>query len=94
VSHKTLWRTPVNTPKVGDTYSFTTLKGYKMYQDRPYDCRYSCVCGTCNGVTIEHTGVVTEVIYWADNSIDLRVLCADGQTRKTQFDGPHGDLCF
>lgn len=70
------------------TYSRTT--GSKMIQNRPFECRPMCQCGTCNGVTTHHTSTVESVIPYMDNSIEVKL--ADGHTHMLV--APHGDVCF
>lgn len=70
------------------TYSRTT--GSKMIQNRPFECRPMCQCGTCNGVTTHHTSTVESVISYMDNSIEVKL--ADGHTHMLV--APHGDVCF
>lgn len=80
--------------KAGDRFTVEVRSGYRLVQDRPYECHYQCMCGECNGHIARYPGVVTRVIAWADNSIDAEVACDDGQTRTAQIDGPHGDVSF
>lgn len=82
------------TQKVGDEITFSKTRGYKLVQDRRFNCRTVCACGECNGKTTTYEGVITKVIHWMDNSSDAEVLCTDGETRTTQLMYSHGDVCF
>lgn len=81
-------------PSVGDAYTVTERTGYRPPQNRPYNCQSGCACGACAGTVTEHLGTVTDVLYFADNSIEARVLCADGTTRTAYLVAAHGDVCF
>lgn len=70
------------------TYSRNT--GSKMIQNRPFECRPVCQCGTCNGVTTHHTSTVKSVVSYMDNSIEVKL--DDGYTHMLV--APHGDVCF
>lgn len=80
-------------PTKGDRVVVPVLSGYKLVQNRPFDCRYSCHCGTCNGSTTEYPGTVDNVIYWADNSVEAEVRCDDGEMRLLRLKPPSGDVC-
>lgn len=94
-------------PKEGDRVTVPVLTGYKLTQERPFECRGwsrhpetgeyggGCKCGeNCDGATTLHEGTVERVIYWADNSIESTVLCDDGERRTLHHVAPHGDVCF
>jgi len=76
-------------PKIGDTHIFGHLKGYIVHQNRPYKCYHGCVCGKCNGESWETTEAIADVIYWADNSIEI---VGTNGSRETLV-APHGDCC-
>jgi hypothetical protein len=80
-------------PAKGERVSVPVLTGYRVYQDRPFVCRPSCSCGNCNGRSENFWGYVDDVIYYADNSIEARVICDDGQTRTLRLAAPSGDTC-
>jgi hypothetical protein len=80
-------------PKTGDPFVITRRPGYKLIQNRPFDCRYSCRCGACNGVLTEHHGIVERVVYYADNSIEAEVRMADGTIMIDMVKSPSGDIC-
>jgi hypothetical protein len=94
------------TAKKGDRVIITELHGYRLVQERPFDCRGwskdprtgeyhgGCKCGTCDGETVYYPGTVWQRIYWADNSIDLGVRCDDGQLRTHQLTPPSGDASY
>lgn len=75
-------------PAKGDRVSVSELSGYVLTQHRPYECRVACSCGECNGHSTAYPGVVREVIYWADNSIEATVDCDDGETRILRLSPP------
>jgi hypothetical protein len=96
-------RTPI--PAEGDRIQVPVLRGYTLEQDRPMACRtygqyangsygWGCKCGECHGNTILYPGTVERVVYYADNSTEVEVLCDDGTRRITQPVPPHGDVCF
>lgn len=93
--------------KEGDEIEVSVTVGYRLVQNRPYPCgtwapdpnkggAYSsgCKCGSCDGKTVVHKGIVEKVIYWADNSIDAEVRCEDGWLRVKHLAPPSGDVCF
>jgi hypothetical protein len=84
----------VHIPNQGDRFSVSVLRGYRLVQNRPFECRPVCRCGECNGHTTVYDGTVERVIYWADNSIEVMVRCDDGELRYRRLVGPHGDVCF
>lgn len=77
-------------PAKGDTFEFSHLSGYTLSQDRPLECRHGCTCGECNGRSWTTTETVTDVIYWADNAIDVY----GSEGGKQQLAAPSGDACF
>lgn len=81
-------------PAKGDRVDVHELHGYKLVQDRPFDCRPSCKCGKCNGQSTTHEGTVEKVYYYADNSVEAEVLCDDGKYRVLHLVAPHGDACY
>ena len=97
-------RTPL--PKQGDRVTISQLVGYRLVQERPFECRGwaldprsgrysgSCKCGECDGHTVTHSGTVEAIIYWADNSIEGTILCDDGVRRIERYAPPSGDVCF
>lgn len=74
----------------GTEVAYSKLVGYKMIQNRPFECRPTCKCGTCNGVTTHHTSTVESVISYMDNSVEVKL--ADGHNHMLVV--PHGDVCF
>lgn len=78
-------------PAAGDTYNTRELVSYKLPQNRPLDCMiaHRCICGKCE-VFAETSREVAQVVYWADNSIDLRF--TDGTTKNILQ--PKGDSCY
>ena len=87
---------PTRIPEVGDRVSVEEVRGYKLIQERPFDCRgRECKCGkACHGTWTTYPGVVEQVYYYADNSIEASVMCDDGQRRVLRLVAPHGDLCY
>ena len=83
----------IEIPAKGDPYTIETLPGYTLVQDRPFECRPACSCGKCNGTPTNYPGIVTGVIYFADNSVEIDVACEDGETRRTMVKAPSGDVC-
>lgn len=83
----------MNAMTEGQRVEVPVLSGYRLVQERPFDCRYSCKCGKCNGSTTCYPGVVSKIIYWADNSTEAVVKCDDGQERRMMLRAPHGDVC-
>ena len=99
----------ITIPAIGSRHSVPVLTGYVYHQNRPFTCsawrpsklhpgQYTSDCegacgGNCNGATTHYPGTVTNVIYWADNSIDVEVRCDDGITRRDLIVSPHGDIC-
>lgn len=84
-------------PRKGDRVDVPVLIGYRLEQERPFACRWTCRCfgpATCHGLTVHYPGTVSELIYWADNSREARVLCDDGRTRTLHLAPPSGDVCF
>lgn len=67
--------------------------GMKLVQDRPFECRHGCKCGTCDGVLTEYPGTVDRIIYYADNSIVAYVDCDDGERRHIDLKASSGDPC-
>lgn len=98
--------TTTQIPTEGERVEVPVLTGYKLVQNRPFECRswspdpvtgkYSsgCKCGECNGHTTVYEGTVERVIRWMDNSIEIIVACDDGETRRQTLVHPHGDVCF
>ena len=86
--------TTTRDPQTGDRFTVRVLSGYRLWQERPFECRPACVCGTCNGTTTEYPGMVDRVIYWADNSREAVVRCDDGKVRREMLAPPSGDACF
>lgn len=82
--------TTLTIPSAGDQHTFHELRGYKPVQNRPLDCRRGCICGTCNGVETKYVEEVREVIFWADNSIE--VFSVTGKIDR--LSAPSGDRCF
>lgn len=95
-------------PEIGSRITVTLLEGYKLVQDRPFDCRgwsrdprfedgrYSggCKCGTCNGTKREVEGTVDKTVYWMDNSIETFVDLDEGGRHIIRHKAPSGDVCF
>lgn len=81
-------------PAKGDRVIVETITGYRLIQNRPFECRPMCKCGECNGVTLEYPGTVTKIIYWMDNSTDAVVMCDDGRERTKHILMPSGDVCY
>lgn len=75
-------------PVVGDTVTYSKTKGYVV--NRPYDCRHSCQCGKCNGVTEHFTGKVTRVACFMDNSTEVYT----EHGHRLMWIYPHGDACY
>jgi hypothetical protein len=80
-------------PAKGDRVVVVEYPGYKLHQNRPFECQPTCTCGGCNGTYTEYPGTVRETIYWADNSIESTVACDDGETRILRHKAPSGDVC-
>lgn len=80
-------------PTPGDRVTVSELKGYRLVQNRPAECHLVCVCGECNGKTIEHSGIAGKTRFYADNSIETPVACDDGRERRIRHEAPHGDPC-
>lgn len=74
----------------GTEVAYSKLVGYKMIQNRPFECRPICKCGTCNGTTTKHTSTVKRVQNYMDNSVEVKL--ADGHNHMLV--APHGDVCF
>lgn len=84
----------MKTVEAGERVDVPVLSGYKLVQERPYDCRFGCTCERgCNGTTTIYPGTVERVIYWADNSTEAVVACDDGETRRLMLAYPSGDVC-
>jgi hypothetical protein len=81
-------------PQKGDRVEVEVLTGYRLHQERPFACRPACTCGSCYGTTTVYPGTVTNMLYYADNSIESEVLCDDGQTRTMRHKPPSGDVCY
>jgi hypothetical protein len=81
-------------PQKGERVVVHELTGYRLHQERPLDCRLGCVCGQCNGKTIDYPGVVTTIINWMDNSREAQVLCDDGRQRIIRLARPSGDASY
>ncbi len=77
-------------PAAGDPWTFTSHHGYRLVQERPYECRRLCRCGECNGTTVSSVETVTEVIRWADNAIEV----VGHKGSRCEIVAPHGDACF
>ena len=98
---------PTKTVNAGDRLDVPVLRGYKLVQERPFECRGwsphpvtgvyggGCKCGNnCHGETTVYPGTVEKVIYWADNSREAIVACDDGETRSVMLVHAHGDVCY
>ena len=82
-------------PSIGDPYTIVRTPGYKLVQDRPFDCRNGrCQCGKCDGVRVECEGTVDRVVHYADNSIEVEVRMPDGRVMTDMVKAPSGDVCF
>ncbi len=79
----------VTYPAAGQLHKFSTLSGYRLVQDRPFNCRPACTCGECNGRSTTTTEEVREVIFWADNSVE--VVSVTGRVARLR--APYGDAC-
>ena len=80
-------------PSKGQRYTVHILTGYRTYSSRPLDCRMACQCGACNGVSTRKEGTVEDVVYYADNSVEVRVRTDDGDIVREMLVAPHGDVC-
>jgi hypothetical protein len=81
-------------------------RGYRLCQDRPFACRYSCKCGACDGTTTLHEGTSRGVAYYADNSIEALIVLDDEELvtgaavwpeagrHIVRFRAPSGDACY
>lgn len=78
----------------GERLVVTRRLGYKLHQERPFNCRMGCECGTCDGTLHEYPGTVEQIIYYADNSIEAYVMCDDGERRMQRLSNPSGDVCY
>ena len=84
----TATRKPGTDSVKGDRVEFDYLLRYNGY-DRDYASKGLPLC------TYRHSvGTVVEVIAWADNSTDVRVLTDEGDTVTEQVSGPSGDICY
>lgn len=79
-----------NMPEEGEEYTFTRHTGYVFIQDRPSACRYYCICNKCDGEYTRWTEKIREIVYYADNSIEI---VAESGHRE-MYRAPNGDLCF
>lgn len=87
----------IEIPEIGDPFTIEERSGYKLWQRRPFECRRGgckCEADPCNGTVTEYPGEVVDRTFWGDNSVDVIVLCEDGEKRRAQVVPPHGDLCF
>ena len=84
--------TPI--PKKGEDFTFAiTTKPYILWQNRPWECRSRCTCGDCDGASTPITLPIEQVIYWADNSIEVTAV-HEGKTLRSLLRPPSGDACF
>lgn len=96
-------------PVVGDVGLYRYLTGYKLCQERPWACRDHQVCqcpmapgepprakfrGGCYGWTKSVPAMVTAVVHYADNSIEVHMRAADGAFFRDYAKAPSGDLCY
>lgn len=80
-------------PAKGDIFTFNkVLMPHILYQNRPWACRPSCSCGNCNGKYERLPLPVDEVIFWADNSVEIAATF-DGVRYTCLVIPPHGDAC-
>lgn len=78
----------------GTFVTVSTLSGYKMYQDRRFECRHGCKCDEhCDGIKGSYEAFVIGRVFWADNSDDLKLLLLDGTERSIETRAPNGDAC-
>lgn len=61
--------------KIGDTFVFMNLTGYRPHQERPMKCRTNgCQCpeSACSGKTTQSVEVLVDVIKWVDGGVEVR----------------------
>jgi hypothetical protein len=81
-------------PEIGEMMVFVERTGYRLFQCRPLGCRYGCCrCGTCDGAVTEYVCTVARVIHYADNSVVVVGIDADGHVHQSTLVAPHGDAC-
>jgi len=82
-----------NTAGVGDSVITMVLTGHLFVQDRPFDCRYKCVCGSCNGTVTTSRGTVIEFIHWGDGAIDAKIADDQGKVSTFPVHAGNSDAC-
>jgi hypothetical protein len=96
----------LNKARRGDRVLLAELTGDRLHQERPMDDRsdgkdaqtgdvtWGGTSGACDGETVDQPGTVSQVVSWADNSVEQAIECDDGQQRRYQIEPPSGDRCF
>lgn len=60
--------------RVGDAYTFRSMVGYRLYQDRPFTCRgLECQCGNaCHGTMVESPEILTDVAHYVSGGLEIQ----------------------
>ncbi len=71
-------------PLIGDVIEWQETRGYKLVQNRPYECRMSCTCGECHGRTVTQSGTVVDVASYSD-AVEGTVVDESGTAHRVHF---------
>lgn len=81
----------------GDRVSFQEMVSYNGYKHCHFGYCFTCRTYECTVPLAEYkliVGTLHQIIYWADNSVDIEVKTETGGLHRYSAKAPSGDICY